>query len=702
MGESMEEMLARLKRDGNGSKAEHKATDYSRHTGNDKSGYNKYNGGNNSGYKANKSNSSGNEFSNEAATAPYNFISLPAKALASGLDEYIREADSAASGCEKYIAKNEVISGYIDLELETLTPLFIQGEGSLPYMLGDKPVLPGSSLRGMIKNIFKIITMGNMRAGEDFFDRKVFFRSIVKNNKFQWSKDLNTLYKDILQPDGNSKVKPGFLIKVKNKYYVVQSKDERDTIKNFMPDILEPGKASRVRKSDVIWKGTNAYIWTGTLGIEALRNGAKYGLFDTLQEYDAAKEKYNKEHKADIANGKPFNMGKQLIRYIKLKETQWNIRTEVDIKQYQKDNNRKGVDLLDRRVMRKASDFRKIVNIPSDISAIAPCYYIPDEGVVEAFGHGRCFRIPYKHSIGEIVEKSYKEYSDDMIDYTDAVFGCSPEFASRVYFEDAMPVDDVKPMQEFPAHPLLQPNPTSFQLYLKQDIGKQLKNWDSDGAEIRGYKMYWHQANGKADMKASPEELEGDKTLEGNKKSEKQIQCRPMRPIPANTKFSSRLRFKNLLPEELGALLLTLDLDQSDNKIAFKLGKGKSIGLGSVRLSDYNLKIEHDDAYSGFLQGDAMADVCKAVDDLSAYKQKFRDAIPTSQQSDWEHIMGELVAMMNYDDNTALTGWQRETAPMRGVYTTNNFRKQRFEINDGFKDRRALPTALNVVDRARK
>lgn len=698
MGESMEEMLARLKRDGIGSKVEHKTTDYSNHTGKDKPRYNKkYNGGNNSGFKPNSSRPIANEFSKEVATAPYNFISLPAKALPSELDEYVREADTVSNGYKKYIAENEAISGYIDLYLETLTPLFIQGEGSLPFMLGNKPVLPGSSLRGMIKNIFKMITMGNMRAGEDYYDRHVFFRRIIasKGKDYQWAHELKDMYHGRLKSEEKSTVRPGFIIKVKDKYYVVPvSRDYKDTIKHYENAVGKYGEITRTKDSDIKWHGTSAYILTGNLGI---RKDFEHGLFDTIEQY----ENYKADCRKRGDKQGLLKMGKQMVRYVKLEDAHWNDRTEINFKEYQLDNNRGGVDLLSKSKMKDVSAFAGKVNIPKDIKSIAPCYYVPAVGIVELFGHGQCFRIPYKHSIKEIVEKSYKEYSKDMIDYTDAVFGRSPDFASRVFFEDAIPVDDVKPMQEFDAHPLLQPNPTSFQLYLKQDIGKRLKNWDSEGAEIRGYKMYWHQGNGKADMKASSEELAGDKTPDGNKKPDNKIQCRPMRPVPANTKFSSRLRFKNLLPEELGALLLTLDLNQRDVKIAFKLGKGKSIGLGSIQLSDFSLKIEHNDAYGSFLRGTAMAEVCENVDDLSVYKQKFMDAIPTSQQSDWQHIMDELVAMMNYD-NTALTSWQRETSSMRGVYSIDKYGKQQFRIHDGFIDRRALPTAQQVVERARK
>ena len=44
------------------------------------------------------------------------------------------------------------------------------------------------------------------------------------------------------------------------------------------------------------------------------------------------------------------------------------------------------------------------------------------------------------------------------------------------------------------------PNPTSFQLYLEQDVDNHstYNHWGHEGASIRGYKMYWHQPLAKA------------------------------------------------------------------------------------------------------------------------------------------------------------------------------------------------------------
>lgn len=619
------------------------------------------------------------KYSTEAATAPYNFISLPSKALHSGMEEYIPALENAKQseieqGYKKYLGEHETFSGYLNLEMETLTPLFIRYENGEPFKLGDIPVLPGSSLRGMFKNIFKIITMSTLRCGEDYIDRHVFYRKLMPSrDKWSWEYDLINAYKSRMKSDEGSKVRPGFLIKVKNDYYVIPvTRDYKETISEYEKRPGCYGTVTKTKDSNIKWHGSSAFILTGNLGLGK-------PLYKTMQEY----ENYKAEcRKRDV---RP-NPRKQLIRYIKLEDAHWSNRYLVDITEYLMDNNRGGVNLVDK--MQKASELNAKVQIPEDISAIAPCYYVPDEGQIELFGHGQCFRIPYNNSIGDVVKKSMDE---NIVDYTDAVFGRSPYFASRVFFEDAQPENKAELMPEFKAHPLLQPNPTSFQLYLKNDIGKRLNNWDSKNAEIRGYKLYWHQANGKGDYKASKEELAED----SKKSADKQL-CLPMQPVKANTKFTSRIRFKNLLPEELGALLMSLDINAKDKNIAFKLGQGKSLGLGSIKLNKHELFVESDDAYTSFLQGNTMANPCKKTDS-SEYKELFEKTIPENLQNDWQHTMKELVDMLDFD-NTKLSGWQRETSSMRGHIDN----KGQFKIHPGFIDRRALPTANQVVARAKK
>lgn len=691
MADDIREKLEQLAREGMGSMNKRPAKDYSHYTGYDTNRRN----GSNKGNNYNNKRKVVNEFSNQTATAPYNFISLPSEAMHSALDKYItglkdEKQKNIEQSYKNYIEEHETISGYIDLELETLTPVFIRNENGMPFKLGDTPVLPGSSLRGMFKHIFKIITMSTLRAGDDYIDRHVFFRRLIasKGKDFRWAHDLHELYSSRLKSDEGSKVRPGFLVKVKNGYFIVPvARDYRDAIKHFIPDIIS--QKNKYRKSDIIWSESRAYIWTGTLGIYELRVDKRTGepkgyLFDTLEDYNKEKERCKNSNMK-------FDKGKQLIRFLDLKDADWNVRIPVNIDEYLMDNNRGGVNLVDKNYMKKVEALKANVQIPTDISAVSPCYYVPDENQIELFGHGQCFRIPYKHTIGDIIKKSL---SEDVIDYTDAVFGRSPYFASRVFFEDAMPGKKVDLMSEFRAHPLLQPNPTSFQLYLKNEIGKQLANWDSSNAEIRGYKLYWHQGNGMGDYKADDMELKEDDKKEKNKKL-----CLPMRPISANTRFHSRIRFKNLLPEELGALVMTLDINGMSKNIAFKLGQGKSLGLGSIKLNKHELYVESKEAYTSFLSGNTMADSCEKAE-ASAYKKLFEQSIPGELQSDWTHIMKELSDMLDFD-NTKLPGWTKETSAMKGRYERDKRGNIQFKIHKGFEDRRALPTVEKVIERSK-
>ena len=62
----------------------------------------------------------------------------------------------------------------------------------------------------------------------------------------------------------------------------------------------------------------------------------------------------------------------------------------------------------------------------------------------------------------------------------------------------------------------MQPNPTSYKLYLVQNSGEFLTHWDKTNATLRGYKLYWH--NGKWDWKATQKEIEYDKDKPKDKK----------------------------------------------------------------------------------------------------------------------------------------------------------------------------------------
>ena len=82
----------------------------------------------------------------------------------------------------------------------------------------------------------------------------------------------------------------------------------------------------------------------------------------------------------------------------------------------------------------------------------------------------------------------------------------------------------------------------------------------------------------------------------------------PITPLSADNRFKGRIRFSNLSDVELGALLAVFDLARKDKNICYKLGMGKSIGLGSVTISADLHLIDEAERYSGMFAADGMAE----------------------------------------------------------------------------------------------
>lgn len=207
-----------------------------------------------------------------------------------------------------------------------------------------------------------------------------------------------------------------------------------------------------------------------------------------------------------------------------------------------------------------------------------PCHFLYEDNQVTAFGHGQFFRIPYKNAIGDVVPQNLQD--EKIIDFADAVFGRKENWASRVFFEDAAPTAKISTLETAAAHPLMQPNPTSYQLYLKQG-GETLTHWDKDKAPLRGYKLYWHnQIWDWKDNSNARDDL-----------------AKKLTSLKHKTKFISKIRFQNLSAVELGALLMIFDLNGAENP-AYKIGMGKLFGFGSIKITP-KLFIKNEDAYTG-------------------------------------------------------------------------------------------------------
>lgn len=235
------------------------------------------------------------------------------------------------------------------------------------------------------------------------------------------------------------------------------------------------------------------------------------------------------------------------------------------------------------------------------LSEGAPVFYFePGRGeAVAAFGHSPNFRLPFRFP-GSTRAASPRDFvpeqlRDDRVDLAEAIFGFvrgsrkarqeEQAVAGRIFVCDATPAPGQGNLwlseRPFTPHILGSPKPTTFQHYLvQQREGKrELKHYGSKPDEdtaVRGHKLYWHKGADPG-LAMPPEKLQ--------KASDTQLTT--MRPVRAGVRFSFAIHVENLSQIELGALLWVLRLG-ADPAYRLKLGMGKPLGMGAVRV-EYEL-----------------------------------------------------------------------------------------------------------------
>ena len=136
-----------------------------------------------------------------------------------------------------------------------------------------------------------------------------------------------------------------------------------------------------------------------------------------------------------------------------------------------------------------------------------------------------------------------------------------------------------------PLKNLGQPKSSAWEFYLRQDAAKVPSTYGDlpgdEGGELAGRKFYRHQPRitDIADISTTDTE-----TIKSDQATLARYICAP------GTKFRFAIRFTGLRPWELGALLVTLQPHRLlkkgiPNDYAHKLGLGRPLGMGSVRLN---------------------------------------------------------------------------------------------------------------------
>ena len=556
---------------------------------------------------------------NRKSKAPYNFVPLP---------EAVFLAPTAEQDTPPWKRFDEYIpgahTGWIDLTIKTETPLYVrsaQNEDSASdpdfFHHGDRdqPVIPGSSIRGMIRNLAEILSFGKMQW---FTDKRLIYRAVGDTSS------LGQQYRDrMLGP--NQKKLPKMLFE-----YPISQLRGGYLEKNGLDWAIRPAREFcgesfvHVDYSDCPWAGRH--------------DQGSYGVGDILPVFVKPVGRTQPKRSnpnlilnlacADsiVANGVAQPSGYE--KGVLVRSGHMRTGKHMHCVVYEKDPKAPLIPIprsmwklyVDDRDLTRGIPTRKLEK------AGDPLFYLADgNGKLVFFGPTMMFRMPYTHSIKDFVPATLCD--QDAPDLAERIFGTvdtKPAIKGRVYFEDARwngnggsPFLEGEEQRLIPKI-LSTPKPTSFQHYLVQPLVKskqgtdlngadkqlRLHNWNQPehgqyefndasgepiatgtGSNIRGHKRYWHK------LGTTPEQVKDGSARfnhngqgvqsRNNGRWQQSTQHTIIRPVKKDTVFKSRVRFENLSDLELGAFLSALQLPASKRH---HLGMGKPLGMGSVRI----------------------------------------------------------------------------------------------------------------------
>jgi CRISPR-associated protein (TIGR03986 family) len=468
-------------------------------------------------------------------------------------------------------------TGSLDIELTTLTPVFVRGAvdpqqqerqdlaNGQPvdfFHRGDSemtPVIPGSTLRGMVRGVFEILTWSRL---EFISPRRLFYRSFADpvetglRELYQRNFDPDRVVAGVLSP-----VVGGLTLRVSAQtptgFVVVPANDPtlRSSINTSRRNI-----AVRVHAAV---EDRSADLRRGALGRVAAR------LIPTSRTTRA--------NGWLIVPGRDVNRRSwyQVIIDPDAEDATGSIALEYDVP-YDAMSDYEAWGALAHGA-RFGTD-----RAPRRLKEGEPAFGMLDESDnVVVLGANMMMPLRYKHSLAEIAARQQDAGGVATQDMTRAVFGFVPASAqhdpppavkSRVSFEDAVCAAPDPHYSDHGVFPdiLASPKPTSFQMYARASADGRPVHWDNDpGAAIRGFKRYWHQPD------ATPHPtLHEIRPVGINDPMSTHI-----RPVRTGVRFIGRVHFENLTAEEFGALVASIHLPDG---LAHKVGMAKSLGLGSV------------------------------------------------------------------------------------------------------------------------
>ncbi|HDX6330758.1 TPA: TIGR03986 family CRISPR-associated RAMP protein [Campylobacter fetus subsp. venerealis] len=205
-----------------------------------------------------------------------------------------------------------------------------------------------------------------------------------------------------------------------------------------------------------------------------------------------------------------------------------------------------------------------------------PVFFVEKGGKIEAIGITQLFKLAYNKTIADAAKQT--DYKEDKLDLSETIFGTvinsKKALKGRVYFSHFK----VIPPYHFATKAeviLSTPNPNYIQQTKKANPYITLINED---AKISGWKRYpLHNELMKPSLPNDNQDVRTTFT-----------------PLNQNTVFKGKLKFHNLRPVEIGALISAITFHNRSDVCMHNIGMAKALGYGKIdiKLGLQNLKFD--------------------------------------------------------------------------------------------------------------
>lgn len=579
--------------------------------------------------------------------SPYAFVPLADKVVFPDWAEQVSHDVPFSDG----------LDGRLDITVTALSPIFIrdgkdedrnnpQDRSTDFFSTADGTYcIPGTSLKGMLRNVLEIASFAKMR---QVTDRRYGIRDL----------QLPKYTKEFTDDNLNSKVRAGLLDisspdwKIYPCEYALWSREELDpTFGNRKMSAAEKyqewdrkhhtlKKSASIHKTGKTDAKGKSIIPHNHADFKAKGENLKQGVLvftGQPQEYKPDK-KQQKHHEF-------FFYDLQTTDYIAVDPPE-----TITLDEYGHEIRRNQQDFIFVHCEQSsAGDFDKWVKESYMVRlrqnffhGCIPVFYLENsDGSLRGFGLAQLFRLTGKISVGQALRnvspdhfpRTEEEFRPDLADLIFGyVNGRRDALRGRVHISPCLAQGTPQPL---PLVKLIlgEPRPSFYPAYLKQP--EHLKNKDEyntfldDKAELRGWKRYpvlnkgWEKA-GEVRKKADDKQQANDKIWT------------QFRPLPAETVFKGTVRYHNLRPVELGALIWAIQLRNSDY-YCHALGMAKPYGYGKVRISIEGL----------------------GADEMKSYRQAFTEYIQQQLNVEKFEQLPQIKALLNMTayDNQEVKDW---------------------------------------------